>query len=305
MAPPPRLRVDRAAAPGRSSVGLGPSGLRLEARGEGVCEGSPWARVEMVVAGPVPSHGMDAAQGGDLVVTWSPGLVRSVRTADAAQLFDRRPPGAERAVGAASANAGLVRDQAGWRAVVLPSLGDRLSDLGDGPVAISPDGLSVAVADGDGAVVVALADGAQTGRVDGGPVDALALGEGGAWVARGAAVGDASVERADGPGVRILRAAPAARAAVALHEDGSVTVARGDERHRFTPPVVADAVAISAAGDWVLASGEDRVVICRATDGAVAFDVQGARCGALAGDDRVVISGDWGLALVAPVASEG
>ena len=48
-------------------------------------------------------------------------------------IHDRRPPGLDRVVGAPGANAGLLHGADGWRAVVLPSLGDIAADLGDGP----------------------------------------------------------------------------------------------------------------------------------------------------------------------------
>ncbi len=302
MAPPPRLRVDQAAAPGCCRVGLGPQGLRLDAAEGSVCDGSPWTTVAMVVAGPVPCEGLDSAQNGELLVAWAPGLVRSVRSADAAQLFDRRPPGARAGVGAAAANAALVRDDAGWRAVVLPSLGDRLPDLGDGPVAISPDGLTVAVATADGAAVVAMADGAERERVAGGPVDALALGRDVTWVARGAAVGVAEVAHAEGAPVTILRAAAEAPVAAALHDDGQVTVIADGESRRWTAPVSAGSLAVSHDGAWVLVSGGDQAVVCRAGDGAVALRVAGVRCAAFAGNDRLAVAGEWGLAVIAPVS---
>ncbi|MCB0882731.1 MAG: hypothetical protein KDC33_11020 [Thermoleophilia bacterium] len=305
MAPPPALRIDRAAAPARSRVGLGPGGLRLEPAGSGDVDGSPWDRVALVAAGPVPCQGLDAAQGGALVVAWAPGVVRSVRTSDAGQLFDRRPPGADRAMGAADANAGLLHAGDGWRAVVLPSLGDRVAALGEGPVAISPDGLTLAVADPGGVSLARLADGSPVAAHGGGPVDAVALGADDAvWVARGAAVGPAGTEPADGSRVVMLRAAAAADAAAALHEDGGVTVCGGGTAERWQGPAGTDHIAVSPDGAWVLLAGTGGVTVHRAADGAVALEVVGARAGALLADHRIAIGGEWGLAVAGPVADD-
>lgn len=303
MAPPARLRVDPVTAPGRCAVGLGPNGLRLEAAaGDAVGDASPWATVAMTSAGPVPCAGLDTAQGGALAVTWGPGMVRSVRVSDTGQLFDRRPPGTDRAVGAAQANAALVHADGGWRAVVLPSLGDRLPDLGPGPAAIAPDGLSVAVADGDGLVVMNMADGAVTAR-HAGAADAVALGADGAvWVAVGAAVGPPGTASADGPAVTDLRAAGAAPVAVALHADGDVEVTGPDGVHRWQAPGPASCVKVSDDGGRVLVEGDEGITVCDARDGSVLLAVAGVACGAFGAGDVVVVGGEWGVATLAPPA---
>lgn len=303
MAPPARLRVDPVTAPGRCAVGLGPSGLRLEAAaGDAVAAESPWTSVRMVSAGPVPCAGLDTAQSGALAVVWGPGMVRSVRVSDTGQLFDRRPPGTDRAVGAAQANAALVHADGGWRAVVLPSLGDRLPDLGPGPAAIAPDGLSVAVGDGGGIAVMNMADGAVTAHHEG-AADAVALGAGGAvWVAAGGAVGPPGTAAGDGARVIDLRAAGAADAAVALHEDGAVGVTTAGGVTRWQAPEGAVRVAVSDDGRRVLITAAPGITVCDARDGAVLLSVGGVTCGGFGAGDVVVVGGDWGVATLAPPA---
>lgn len=302
-APPPRLRVDTAAAPPLCRVGPGPAGLRLVAD-----EADPGAEVvaapplALALAGPLSCDALEPAQGGRLVVGWSPGVVRSIGVADVGQMFDRRPAGLCDAVGAAGANAALLRADDGWRAVVLPSLGDRLADLGDGPVAIAPDGLTVAAATPDGVVERAMADGAVRATHPGG-VDALAYtADGRLWAARAGAIGAMDGPAGDGARSVMLRAAAAADVLVALAADGSVRVRAGDTVHTWAPPLTGVArVALSADGTHVLLCAGDAVAVCRAADGALALRIRGARAGALLPDGRLVISGDWGVAAVVPV----
>jgi len=249
---------------------------------------------------------MDAAHGGRLVLAWSPGVVRSVGTADVGQMFDRRPAGLTGAVGAAGANAALLRADDGWRAVVLPSLGDRLAGLGDGPVAIAPDGLRVAVAVDGGVEERGMADGAVLARHPGGAT-ALAYGADGTLLAaHGAAVGHAgSPGAADGPAVRTLRAAASAPVAVALDEAGGVRVHGVDGARPWDPPFAdVTSAAPTADGAWVLVAAPEGVALVRAADGALGVRIRGAVCGAALPDGRIVLGGPWGIAAIVPVTQE-
>lgn len=302
-APPPRLRVDTAAAPPLCRVGPGPAGLRLipdeDAAGAEVVPASP---VALSLAGPVACDALEPAQGGRLVVGWSAGVVRSIGVADVGQMFDRRPAGLCDAVGAASANAALLRADDGWRAVVLPSLGDRLAGLGDGPVAIAPDGLTVAVSTAGAVEERAMADGAVRATHPG-DADALAYAaDGRLCAARGDAIGAADAARGDGPATLMLRSAAAADVLAGLGADGTVRVRAAGAAHDWTPPVPGvTRIGVSADGGWVLVSAPDAVALCRAADGAMALRIRGARAGALLPGGRLVISGDWGVAAIVPV----
>lgn len=303
-APAPRLRVDPCASPGLCRVGMGPAGLRLEPAGGGeVAADGPWAQVAALRAGPVVCTTLDAAHGGRLLVGTAPGLVRSINVADLGQMFDRRPAGVDQVVGAARANAALLRADGGWRAVVIPSLGDRLGDLGDGPVAIAPDGLAVAAVEGEAIVVRAMADGAERARHEG-AAEAIALDStGDLWVARGGLIGRADIAPGTGTPITTLRAAGGADVVAGLHEHGAVSVVRDGLSRTWTPPIDADQISVSDDGVWVLLAGPTGVVVCRADDGDVALWVENARCGAMVGDDRVVVSGEWGIATIEPVAA--
>ncbi|HWH15315.1 MAG TPA: hypothetical protein VNT51_11270 [Miltoncostaeaceae bacterium] len=307
-APPPRLRVDTAAAPPLCRVAPGPNGLRLEADPAGAPEGRAAApHLALALAGPVPCEGLDVAHGGRLVLAWSPGVVRSVGTADVGQMFDRRPAGLVEGVGARGANAGLLRADDGWRAVVLPSLGDRLAGLGDGPVAIAPDGLRVAVATADAVEERALADGAVLARHPGGAT-ALEYGADGALLAaRGAVVGhaDAPAAPSDGPPVRRLRAAADAPVAVSLDEAGAVRVHGREGAAPWEPPFAGVTAATPTAdGAWVLLAAPEGVALVRAADGALGVRIRGAVCGAALPDGRLVVGGPWGIAAIVPVSQE-
>ena len=73
--------------------------------------------------------------GGALVLAAAPGVARSPDACPSmAVVHDRRPPGLDAGRRRAGlANAGLLHADDGWRAVVLPSLGDVAAGLGAGP----------------------------------------------------------------------------------------------------------------------------------------------------------------------------
>ena len=180
--PPQRLRIHKAACPPVCRLARGRDGLTLGASaaptGAAVCD---WPQIQLSVASPYPTAGLSASAGGAMVLSWLPGVVQSIVVPDLAQAFDRRPPGLAEARGAGRANAALLRADDGWRAVVLPSLGDRISDLGPGPVAISASAQQVAVHDAGTTVVVPLAGGAPLAEYPG-EVDALAFAGEELWI---------------------------------------------------------------------------------------------------------------------------
>ncbi|MCC6832299.1 MAG: hypothetical protein IT200_13210, partial [Thermoleophilia bacterium] len=255
--------------------------------------------IALQVAGPYPTDAMQATASGRILVTHGPGMVRTVLVPELAQAFDRRPPGMSEALGAAEANAALLRAGDGWRAVVLPSIGDRLPDLGDGPVAIAPDGLRIAVA-GDGVVREgAIADG-QVLAEHPGPAEALAYaGDRGLVIARGGRLDDGDPL----PAVRMLAGASRAPLALAVHDDGMLRLHGPDGPGAPWPsPVGAPrTLGIAADGAWAAIAGGDASAVVRAADGAVAARISGATAIALAAGGRIAIGGPWGLALAGTV----
>ncbi|MFN8109182.1 MAG: hypothetical protein U0Y82_04950 [Thermoleophilia bacterium] len=297
MAPPPRLRVHQAACDPVCRIAPGPDGLRLVPAAAPQGERIDAPQLAPVVAAPYPTPAMLATAGGRILLTWGPGFARSVLSPDLAQAFDRRPPGMRDALAAGEANAALLRDDAGWRAVVLPSMGDRLPELGDGPVAIAPDGLRVAVADGARVVELALADGRRLAEHDG-PCEALAYGRRCA-----ARVRDG---RADGgePGPAVERAAGASGtdAVLGLHADGMCRLhtSEGAGAAWASPVGAPHTIAISGDGAWATLAGAEAVAVVRAADGAIAAHIGGACAVALTTGGRIAVGGEWGIALLGP-----
>jgi hypothetical protein len=304
MAPPQRLRVQQSQAPAACRLERGPDGLRLAPAPAppGLLEGPALA---LQAAAPYPAPAMCATAGGRILLAWGPGFARTVLVPDLAQAFDRRPPGLRAAIGAAGANAALLEADDGWRAVVLPSLGDRLADLGPGPVAIAASGLRLAVS-GAGAVrELALADGAEHATHPG-EAEALAFAGDDLLVARGGAVGGAATAPGDGPPVRALRGAAEAPVALALLGDGRlVRHDPGGPGEPWESPVgpVAD-LSLDAEGTWATLAGADAVAVVRAADGAVAAHIAGPTSVALVAGGRIAIGGEWGVALVAPAKED-
>ena len=143
---PPVLPVDAAAVPAFSRVERGPRGLRLApaAPPAGAADdGGPPLRLR--AGAPVAVRDAVVVAGGRLVLATAAGVAYTL-SAPQMQVIDRRPPGLDAAIGAPLANAGLLRAGDGWRAVVLPSLGDVAASLGPGPVAVRADGRRIAAA---------------------------------------------------------------------------------------------------------------------------------------------------------------
>ncbi len=301
---PQRLRIQRGACAPICGVDNGPEGWALsEQPAPAGATLVRWPLVALSVASPYPTSGLSATAGGTMVMSWTPGIVQCIVIPDLAQAFDRRPPGASEARGAARANAALLCAEDGWRAVVLPSMGDRLPDLGAGPVAISATGREVAIYDEGTTYVVALADGAPI-REYSGAVDAMAFAGGRLWLAAGGAVAPAAaLAPTAGAPVRSLVGAAAADRVLALSAEGGVSRHGADEPTSTWRPVIDDVTAISLSedGEWATLAGPEAVAVVRATDGAVGLYVRGASSIALAFDGRIVVGGDWGMALIVPV----
>lgn len=301
------LAVDPALAPALARVERGSRGLRLAAAEPpaGVVT-APGPDLVLESGVPVPLRAAAVVAGGTLVLGVGAlgGVAYSLAAPRLRVVHDRRPPGLDLALGAADVNAGLVHADGGWRAVVLPSLGDVAADLGDGPVAIRADGRRLALADAGGVDEAEVGQEGVVARHDG-MVDAVAYAGGELVVARGAAVGRPDVDRGDGSPVAALAGAARAPRAAALHADGTVSVwepGRAEPLARWAAPAAgAGTIAVSADGALVelgVPQGEaPAACIARASDGALVRRVEGARVLALAGDgDGLFVAGDWGAA---------
>jgi hypothetical protein len=302
--PPQRLRIHRGTSAPSCEIGAGPEGLTLGPvpLPDGAWS-APWPHLTLSVASPYPTHGLSVAAGGTMVLSRQPGVVQAIVLPDLSQAFDRRPPGLAEALGAGRANAAVLRADDGWRAVVLPSLGDRLSDLGPGPVAISASGRLVAVFDVDRTVVVPLGGGPPVADYPG-AVDALAFAGERLWLAAGGVVGPAEAhEHGWGAHVRQLAGAAASDRVLVLHADHQVSRFGTDEAQCTWTPALPDIreVSLSDDGEWATLAAPDAVAVVRASDGAVAVYVRGASSIALAPDRRIVVGGTWGMALIVPV----
>lgn len=302
--PPQRLRIHRGACVPSCELGPGPDGWTLGPvpLPDGAWS-APWPRVALSVASPYPTEGLSVAAGGAMVLSRLPGVVQAIVLPDLSQAFDRRPPGLVEALGAGRANAAVLRADDGWRAVVLPSLGDRLPDLGPGPVAISASGRLVAVFDVDRTVVVPLAGGAPVAEYPG-AVDALAFAGERLWLAAGGVVGPADAhDHGWGAHVRRLAAAAAADRVLVIHADHQISRIGSDEAQCTWTPVLDDVrdISLSDDGEWATLATPDAVAVVRASDGAVAVYIRGASSIALGADRRIVVGGAWGMALIVPV----
>jgi hypothetical protein len=242
------------------------------------------------------------------------GVARTLRLPELVVAFDRRPPGLSRVLGALLANAGLLCSDDGWRAVVLPSLGDLVADLGPGPVAIRPDGRRLAVAREHGVEELDLPDGRVAAGHAGAP-DALAYGwDGRLLTAAGGVLGAARPDGVEGPPVVALAAAARAPFALAQHGDG--TCARWDLERGAPGPAwpapLAGPLSIALSADGELAAvgtplaASAAAALVRAADGALVRHVAGARAVALPPDgDGLLLAGDWGVAWLEPAEADG
>lgn len=288
---PPTLRVDPAAAGPFARVTRGARGLGLATtaapEGVAVADAPP---LRLKTAAPFAGDSVAVVAGGRLVLAAGPGVAATFRAPELHAVHDRRPPGLDEVAGAPLANAGLLHAGDGWRAVVLPSLGDLVADLGPGPVALRADGRRVALAR-DGAV--------DERDVGSGEVAAHHPGEAGAL----AYDGDGRL-RIGGPAVRALAGAAASSRVLALGADSALTLLDADDAPlaRWPSPLPgATRVALSADGTRaVLAApggAPPAACVVRADDGAVLHLVAGVRDLSLAPDGAALaLVGEWGVA---------
>ncbi len=289
---------------GHSSRGLG---LAAAAPPEGATLAPDDAPLRPVRGIPFATHEAHLVGDGAMAITAAPNVARSIRINDMAALFDRRPPGLMRVGGAASANAGLLFDDSGWRAVVLPSLGDLASDLGPGPVAIRADGRRAAAVLGGGLVELEL-PGAVTVQVetDGAP-GAVAYGHDGELIIA-AGAGLAGTDP-DGSPIVSLAAASAAPRVLARHGDGTCSVWDTAARVKlatWTPPILGPmSMELSADGERAAMGTPfaDPAAACviRAADGALVRHIAGARTIALhPSGTAMLVGGEWGALWLEP-----
>ncbi len=303
---PPGLRLDAGRAAPFARVAAGPRGLGFLAMDppDGLPP-APGDSVRAAAAVPVAVTELSVVAGGRLVLAMSPGVAQTHRAPGLEQIHNRRLPGLRAAVGSPLSNAALLRDDDGWRAVVLPSLGDLVAGLGGGPVALRADGRRVAVVrDGSHVEEIDLPDGGVAGRHDGAAAALCYAGEA-LLAASGAGVGPiGSPGPADGSPVVALAGAASAPRAAARHADGSVSIWDDAGARLAAWPAPGDmpmSLGISVDGAAVTLGtphAEPAVAAClRTEDGAVVRHVLGARALALAPDDEgLAIGGDWGVA---------
>jgi len=302
---PAGLRLDVGQAPPFARATAGPRGLGFAAAGppEGV-SAAPGEPMRAVSGVPTAVAELTVVAAGRLVLAVRPGVAQTHRVPGLEQIHDRRLPGLVEAVGSPLSNAGLLRDEEGWRAVVLPSLGDLVAGLGPGPVALRGDARRVAVAR-DGAVEeLELPGGAVVERHACAP-DVLCYAGERLLAASGAGVGPiGSAAAAEGPPVAGLVGAASAGRAVARHEDGSLSLWDDAGTRLAAWPALGDtspSLGISADGETVTVGtphGDPAAAMClRAEDGAVVRQILGARDLALDPDgQQLAAGGDWGMA---------
>lgn len=307
---PPALALDPAAIEPFCRMERSPRGLRFAPAPEPErASPAPGAPVRAAAGAPVGVRRATVVADGKLVLACAQGVAYSIAAPRMQVIHDRRPPGLDAVIGAAGANAGLLRADDGWRAVVLPSLGDIASGLGEGPVAIRPDGRRVALLD-DGAVEEHDLGAPGPAERHEGAAEALAyLADGRLMAAAGGRVGPPGMAPGDGAAVVALAAAAAAPRLAALHSDGVVTVWDPEADAplaTWTAPVAgAGTVALTADGSQVALGTPDAAepvaALADAADGALARRIEGARVIAPGPEHSTfAVGGDWGCAWLRP-----
>ncbi len=308
---PPGLRLDVGRVPAFARVEGSPRGLALSPASAPDGETAPGSDLSLVHGAPIPLHEIAVVAGGQLAVGSSPGVAHTFRLPGVEPVHDRRPPGLARAVGAVLSNAALLEADDGWRAVVLPSLGDIAAELGGGPVALRGDARRLAVGAGGRITEVALPEGVEDAEHEV-EADALCFAGEVLVLARGAAVGPVGVEPSEGSPVVALAGAASAPRAAALHEDGAISLwsAEGERLAAWRAPLAEPrGLALSADGETVALAGggEDSPVaaLLRASDGAWVRRVEGARGISPSPDGAgVALCGDWGAVWLKTVEEE-
>jgi len=305
------MALDPATVPAFCRVERGARGLRFAPTvAPADASASPGEPLRAMAAAPAGVRRASIVAEGKLVLAAGTGVAFSISAPRMQVIHDRRPPGLDIAIGAPGANAGLLRSDGGWRAVVLPSLGDVAADLGPGPVAIRGDGRRIAVV-ADGAIEehdLRSDDGIAARHET--SADALAYTAGGTLVvAVGSRVGPPGVSAGPGSPVVELVAAAAASRLAALHADGTVTVwdVGVDEpvASWAAPVVTPGGLSLSPDGTLVALGTPDDpepvAVLADAADGAQVRRIDGARVIACAPEaGTIAVAGDWGCAWLSP-----
>jgi hypothetical protein len=294
--------------PAVSRVERGSRGLRFAPAGEPAADGPHSGPMRARAGAPVPAREATVVAGGKLALLTGAGAAFSLRLPQVVVIHDRRPPGLDRTLGAVHANAGLLHADGGWRAVVLPSLGDVAADLGPGPVAIRSDGRAVAaVLDGEVVEWVVGAEEPASRRAGGGAAICYAA-DGSLHVAAGGAPRPLGEAAASGPPIVALTAAADAELIVARHEDGTISVWETGAHEPLavwhSPVPGATSVAVSADGALIALGtpdDADPVAALVTREGEIARLVEGARVIAPSpARDGLLVAGDWGCAWLTP-----
>jgi hypothetical protein len=307
--------VDAAAVPAFSRVERGPRGLRLApaAPPAGAADdGGPPLRLR--AGAPVAVRDAVVVAGGRLVLATAAGVAYALSAPQMQVIHDRRPPGLDAAIGAPLANAGLLRAGDGWRAVVLPSLGDVAASLGPGPVAVRADGRRIAAAVDGGVEEWDLGTPDPVARHDGVPAALCYAGDGALLAACGSRAAAPGAVPAEGSPIVSLSGASSAPRAVARHEDGSISVWESGAAEAIgswpSPLTAAGVPALCPDGSLVAlgtpVGADPSACLARAEDGAVVRAIAGARALAPSpAEDGGVIGGDWGCAWLTPLKEDG
>lgn len=308
---PPALSLDAAAVPAFARMEAGPRGLRMApVEAPAGAAGEPVPALRMRAGAPAAVREAAMVAGGRFVLATAPGIAYSLSVPQMQVVHDRRPPGLDRAIGAAGANAGLLRAGDGWRAVVLPSLGDVVPGLGPGPVAIRADGRRIAAAVDGGVEEWDLGAPDPVARHEGVPAVLCYASDGSLLAAAGAAVGAPGAVPADGSPIVDLSAAADAPRCVARHADGTLSVwevGSAAPPVRFGSPLTdPGAPTLSSDGALVALGSPDgdapAACLLRAADGAPVRLLAGVRAIALSPlGDGLMIGGDWGCAWLTPL----
>jgi len=305
------LGVDSTPVGPWSRAEKGPRGTRLVAMDapEGIAL-APGVDLSVRAVAPRAVHGLELVADGKLALAIGAGRAYSIRVPAMSVVHNRAPKGLDRIDGASVANAGLLHGDEGWRIVVLPSLGDVATDLGDGPLAVRPDARELAVSIDGGIEQFDLTSGEPVARYEMTTQALTYAGDGSVLVACGAGVGPPGADAVDGSPIVSLVAASRAWRAAARHADGAISVwaleQGGPEKiAEFTPPLAGPlSLCVSPDGEYVGVgtpfAQPAGAAVMRAVDGALVRLVDGARAVGLLGDGSIVLGAEWGMAYLRP-----
>ena len=311
---PPMLPVDPASVPPYSRIERGQRGLRFApVTAPGDAAGAPGPFLRVRAAAPASLRQASVVADGKLVLGAGLGVAYSLMAPKMHVVHDRRPPGLDRVIGAAGANAGLLHGDDGWRGVVLPSLGDLAAGLGDGPVAIRADGRRYAAAHETGVDEYDVGLEAASVFHTGVPVALVYAADASLVAAAGSRVGPPGVAPGDGSPIVELVAASAVPRVAARHADGTITVwevGRPEPLASWASPVAdVGSIALSADGALVALGTPDAeapvAALASAFDGAQVRRIEGARLIAPAPEpETFLVAGDWGSAWLEPLEED-